>query len=164
MTAGLSYLILYPQAKQTAFLGKFDAELLIGYLSYKQKADIYHKYEKVQKKKPEKLSISQDRQSNGLSDDDEEDDTSISDLRYSNPLTHVHLQRNLCSSQSLCERACLDRRRLEEAHLRYAILCIYQRYEGHFTTWSLSSCIKETLQDITPTYYEAFSAHYMCKC
>lgn len=39
----------------TAFLQKFDAELLIGQISYKQKADIYnfyHKYEKVQKKKP----------------------------------------------------------------------------------------------------------------
>lgn len=66
----------------TAFLEKFDAELLVGHLSYKQKADIYniyHKYDKVQKKKPKK-SISQDGQSDDLSED-EEDDTS--DIRYS---------------------------------------------------------------------------------
>lgn len=47
----------------TAFLQKFDTELLIGQISYKQKADIYnvyHKYEKVQKKKPTKLFIEED--------------------------------------------------------------------------------------------------------
>lgn len=63
----------------------------------------------------------------------------------------------------LCERACLDRRRLEEAHLKYSILRMYQQYDSYFSKWSLSSNIKQTLEDITPTFYEAFSAYYTCK-
>ena len=65
--------------------------------------------------------------------------------------------------ETLCERACLHRRRLEEAHLKYAILRMYQRYTGHFSKWYLSSNIKDTLEEVAPVFFEAFSSYYMCK-
>lgn len=65
--------------------------------------------------------------------------------------------------QAVSERACLDRRRLTEAHLKYAILLMYQRYEGNFSRWFLSLTVKEMLEIVTPTFYKAFSAYYTCK-
>ena len=60
-------------------------------------------------------------------------------------------------------RAQLDRRRLEEAHLKYCILQVYRRYPKHFTEWRISSSVAHTLDEITPTFFTAFSQRYACK-
>ena len=57
-------------------------------------------------------------------------------------------------------RACLDRRRLEEAHLRYAIVMVYRDYPGQFTSWKVSCDIRITLEKVSSVYYKAFSARY----
>ena len=62
----------------------------------------------------------------------------------------------------ISNRACLDCRRLEEAHLKYAVLCIYQRYSQSFPRWVIASDTKQTLENITPLFYKAFSEHYAC--
>ena len=68
---------------------------------------------------------------------------------------------NKCRAAStpseLSERACLDRRRLEEAHMKYCILRMYQRYPAYFPKWTVST-LTDTLEDVTPKFYEAFSA------
>lgn len=71
--------------------------------------------------------------------------------------------RELPASVSICERACLDRRRLEEAYLKYCVLQMYQRYTDYFAEWTVASSILQTLEEITPTFYMAFSAYYACK-
>ena len=62
-----------------AFLERFDAELLLGQVSYKQKSDIYnfYKYEKTQKKSQNKATPASD------SDDD--------DCRYVSIVVHLML-------------------------------------------------------------------------
>lgn len=141
-----------------SFLRKFDAELLLGQMSYNQKSDIYnfyHKYEKIEKK----LSSGSTKKAKDLEDDVE---------RYTYVLKesiivatmHIYL---LSYSRTVYNRACLDRRRLEEAHLKYAVLCVYQRYPHYFTRLSIDLCIRQTLEDITPLFYRAFSARYACK-
>ncbi len=72
--------------------------------------------------------------------------------------------RDTSTHTSICARACLDRRRLEEAHMKYAVLSMYQRYTTHFSKWSIAPSIKQTLEDVTPTFYRAFSAYYTCEC
>ena len=57
-------------------------------------------------------------------------------------------------------RQCLDRRRLEEAHLRFCILDIGKKYSGVFPHSIISTNLQQSLDDITPTYYEAFAAKY----
>lgn len=65
-----------------------------------------------------------------------------------------------CSDHSLGNRQCVDRRRLEEAHLRYCILDVYKRYPAAFPHGLISTNLQQTLDDITPTYYEAFTQKY----
>lgn len=67
------------------------------------------------------------------------------------------------SSIDVYNRAQLDRRRLEEAHLKYSILQVYRRYPKHFTEWCISSSVAHTLDEITPTFFTAFSQRYACK-
>lgn len=61
-------------------------------------------------------------------------------------------------------RACLDRRRLEEAHLKYAILLVYRNYPEHFPSWKVSRDVRIKLGEVSPIYYKAFSTHYAGKC
>ena len=63
----------------------------------------------------------------------------------------------------LYSRAQLDRRRLEEAHMKYSVLKVYRRYPDFFDKWCLSSNVMETLDEITPIFYRAFSQRYACK-
>lgn len=57
----------------------------------------------------------------------------------------------------------LDRRRLEAAHLRYAVLSISSQFNlptadhAHIT---LESDIYQTLKVFTPTYFKAFTSKY----
>ena len=68
------------------------------------------------------------------------------------------------STSDVYNRAQLDRRRLEEAHLKYCILQMYRRYPDHFSEWCISSNVIHTLDEITPKFYIAFSQRYACKC
>ena len=54
----------------------------------------------------------------------------------------------------------LDQRRLEEAHLKYCVLDVYQRYKEVFKTHWISHNLQQTLQDITPLLHKAFSAEF----
>lgn len=67
------------------------------------------------------------------------------------------------SSIDVYNRAQLDRRRLEDAHLKYSILQVYRRYPKHFTEWCISASVSHTLDEITPTFFTAFSQRYACK-
>ena len=58
------------------------------------------------------------------------------------------------------DRKILDRRRLEEAHLKLCILDVFRRYSSYFKTWSLNTDTQISLESITPTFYDAFSAKY----
>ena len=63
-----------------------------------------------------------------------------------------------CNSES--NRQCLDRRRLEEAHLKVCLLDVYTRYPGIVSTWSISTNLQESLDNTAPLYYEAFATKY----
>ena len=56
-------------------------------------------------------------------------------------------------------RARLDYRRLEEAHLKFAVLNVYERYPSSFLSRKIYS-IADTLEVITPNFYKAFEARY----
>lgn len=62
------------------------------------------------------------------------------------------------------DRKILDRRRLEEAHIRLSIIDVYKRYKQHFPVWRMHTSLQATLENITPIFYEAFSAKYAGKC
>ena len=66
-------------------------------------------------------------------------------------------------TKQLEERACLNRRRLEEAHQKYCLLKVYKRYPSHFKEWKISVDIQKTIEEVTPSYYRGFSEVYMCK-
>ena len=62
------------------------------------------------------------------------------------------------------DRKILDRRRLEEAHLKLSIIDVYKRYKEHFPVWIICTSLQATLENITATFYEAFSTKYAGKC
>ena len=64
------------------------------------------------------------------------------------------------SEDEFMDRGQLDRRRLEEAHMRFCILDVFKRYPQAFPTWTITSDLQQTLDDITPLYYDAFAARY----
>ena len=67
----------------------------------------------------------------------------------------------LCYSQGKClERQQLDRRRLEEAHLKLCMLDVFKRYQGTFRTLTMNTSVQKSLDDMTPLYYKAFAAKY----
>ena len=57
-------------------------------------------------------------------------------------------------------RASLDRRRLEEAHLKYAVLMVYRDYGDYFSNCKVSHDHRLTLERVSPVYYKAFTARY----
>lgn len=62
------------------------------------------------------------------------------------------------------ERAALDRRRLEEGHLKYCSLDVIQRYSTFFSSNTIKKDFQETLENLAPIYYKAYAAKYACKC
>ena len=68
----------------------------------------------------------------------------------------------LCSQNKPAEgRQLLDRRRLETAHFKYAILVVANWYGINLTTkLQFSPDLNETLQEFTPFYHELFHQHY----
>lgn len=61
------------------------------------------------------------------------------------------------------DRLKLDRRRLEEAHLKFCVLDVYKRYPEAFPRWVISTSVQQTLEDVTPLYYKAFADKYAGK-
>ena len=60
-------------------------------------------------------------------------------------------------------RLTLDRRRLEEAHMRFCILDVLQRYPKLSPIFKLHCNLQKNLDYITPSYYDAFSQRYAGK-
>lgn len=63
-------------------------------------------------------------------------------------------------SDKYMDREALDRRRLEEAHMRFCILDVLKRYPHLSPTLKISSSLQQSLDNITPLYYDAFSMRY----
>ena len=58
----------------------------------------------------------------------------------------------------------LDRRRFEEAHLKYAMLMVQARYPTMATgPLPIATDISDTLEKFTPAFYEAFTHRYSGK-
>lgn len=78
-------------------------------------------------------------------------------------LSRFYVENSLCSTLATADdvhlRARLDYRRLEEAHLKFAVLNVYKRYPSNFLSMKLYS-ITDTLAEITPIFYKAFEARY----
>ncbi len=82
-------------------------------------------------------------------------------LGYSLPHKQVKFLCCLpCST--LVKRESLDRRRLEEAHLKFAVLQAANRYTDYFSMAELLIYpdVHETLQSVTQRYYCAYQARY----
>ena len=60
------------------------------------------------------------------------------------------------------QRACLDYRRLEEAHLKFCILRAQKEYPDHLSKLTLQHSVNDTLEEMTPIYFKAFSDRYKC--
>jgi hypothetical protein len=59
------------------------------------------------------------------------------------------------------ERFSLNRRRLEEAHLKYALITTIRRYpQLHTHSIPIRGDISQSLKEFTPSYYEAFTIKY----
>ena len=58
------------------------------------------------------------------------------------------------------DREKLNRRRLEEGHMKFCILDVFVRYPQNFPTWKITSNLQQCLDNITPTYYNAFTSKY----
>lgn len=54
----------------------------------------------------------------------------------------------------------MDRRRFEDAHLKYAVLKVTGRYSECLKAPEFSSDIYATLQVVTPAFYNAFQRKY----
>lgn len=65
-----------------------------------------------------------------------------------------------CSASPDANRKSLDRRRLEDAHLKICILDVFKKYPGTFTSWEICTNFQETLDNCTPLCYEAFLKQY----
>ena len=66
----------------------------------------------------------------------------------------------ICSQGCGIDRQCMDRRRLEEAHLKFCILDVFKRYPRNFPHWHVATNLQQALDTITPAYYEAFCTKY----
>ena len=59
----------------------------------------------------------------------------------------------------ITNRVQLDRRRLEEAHLRFCVLQLSSRYPD-IPLGSIETSVFETIDKIAPLYYKAFQKKY----
>jgi len=83
--------------------------------------------------------------------------SNITDMYY-----NVYHLFNLCSTAPPT-RKILDRRRLEEAHLKLCVVDVFDRYRNYFQVWEVHTNLQTTLDNITPIFYEAFSTKYAGK-
>jgi len=54
----------------------------------------------------------------------------------------------------------LNRKRLEEAHLKICMLDVFRRYPKFFPTWIIHTQFYESLDLYGPVYYDAFVNQY----
>ena len=73
---------------------------------------------------------------------------------------YLYTVRTSNSEGSFMDREQLDRRCLQEAHMRFCMLDVFKRYPQTFSTRTISSNLQQSLDDITPLYYNAFAARY----
>jgi len=57
-------------------------------------------------------------------------------------------------------RKSLDHRRLEEAHLKFCTLDVYQKFKEDFSNWGIKHNLYQTLDDITPVLHKAFCTKF----
>lgn len=57
----------------------------------------------------------------------------------------------------------LDRRRLEAAHFKYAVLKVMKRYPDTFQQQKISVTLADTLKKVTQDFYTAFTTRYSGK-
>ena len=68
---------------------------------------------------------------------------------------------NKTAEEILKEREQLDRRRLEHAHLQYALLQMIHFFPGSFILKKISfKNFSETITNLAPSLHEAFTVHY----
>lgn len=71
---------------------------------------------------------------------------------------YIHKCFHNCSE---CKtRTALDRRRLESAHLHFAVLNIAKQYPDHFKGQLIHCDLQITLEEITPKLFQLFRQEY----
>ena len=75
---------------------------------------------------------------------------------------HVHTTFPCSGAIDVERRASMDRRRLEDAHLKFAVLQVISWYPDslHLTEVPITSSVNEMLKTFTSTYYNLFNAKY----
>lgn len=161
-------LTYFLSTRETAFemslLQQLDVEILIGQLSYKQRSEIYnvkHGYDNAKKKttKPDT-----DAHPKPTYDNSFENETVIYCI-YSNYGWFVYYYYFYSCSDSGkvgAERLSMDRRRLEIAHLKYAVLNVCSWYSDlSINTLAITpGQVDDMIQRFTCQYYSCFSAKY----
>ena len=87
----------------------------------------------------------------------------VLNLQYGNNNTidtMITVFSNQDGDKWLLQRACLDYRRLEEAHLKYSVLKVQKDYPDYFKNLAVQTNMNETLEEMGPPYYKAFSDRY----
>ena len=77
----------------------------------------------------------------------------------------MHFSLHSGVAAAVQKRASMDRRRLEDAHLKFAVLQVVSWYPEALTLGEvdLSSSVSECLGRVTGTYYSQFSKKYAGK-
>jgi len=73
---------------------------------------------------------------------------------------HDFCSKNEGSMYSDEGRKTLNRRWLEEAHLKICILDVFKRYPEFFPTWTIHTQFYDSLDLYAPVYYDAFVNQY----
>lgn len=153
-------------------LKEFNAELLIGQISYNQRCDIYnynHGYETKQKMKSTRKKFTEDEEPHHSADQDEEThglqqaSRCVKGVWRADSHTRGLWMLSVFVYPCMCrfeDRLKLDRRRFEEGHIKFCVLDVYKHYPKAFPKWVIRSSLQETLNDISPMYYNAFSEKY----
>lgn len=141
---------------ELSMLTKFDAELLIGQISFKQKAEIYNvsmDYDSVKKRCSSKESEkTQTKRSSAID-------------RWQNLVKYFHVEHALPMQfcRSFDARHAMDSRRFESAFLRYGLLQMVVIYPLNGISLGILSDVSETLAQLTPALFEAFQQNYSGK-
>ena len=89
-------------------------------------------------------------------------------------MSHIcHLYDNCCGSSmatnfalssdsqyEYMDREPLNRHCLEEAHMRFCMLDVFRRYKEVCSTWKICSNLQQSLDEMTPHYYNTFTSRY----
>ena len=83
-------------------------------------------------------------------------------IDFLNKIYNNNITPQIFSFSTLKFRQKMDRRRLEAAHLKYALLQTVAEYPNIFSDSDMvvSTDIQDTLQQLTSKYYSAFQSRY----